>query len=189
MCFLFKSITLKKSPLTIFIIFFFLLDALPSDMACDTYQSTNWYADFWLWNNRQSAAFTLETATVPPQSLMRIRNNGVAIARGIYLSLKNQLTGIQTVTTEIPGGFSLSQNYPNPFNPVTNFEFQIADFGSVKLEIFDALGRKIETLVDSRLKPGTYRVDWSAAKYPTGIYFYELRTKSFTKTKKMVLVK
>jgi len=98
-------------------------------------------------------------------------------------------TGVQPVSTEIPEKFSLSQNYPNPFNPVTNFEFQIADFGSVKLEIFDALGRNIETLVDSRLKPGIYRVDWSAAKYPTGIYFYKLRTKSFSDTKKMMLVK
>jgi len=99
------------------------------------------------------------------------------------------VTGVQPVSTEIPEKFSLSQNYPNPFNPVTNFEFQIADFGSVKLEIFDALGRNIETLVDSRLKPGIYRVDWSAAKYPTGIYFYKLRTKSFSDTKKMMLVK
>lgn len=39
---------------------------MPVDITCDTYASTNWYADFWHWNNKQSVAFTLETATVPP---------------------------------------------------------------------------------------------------------------------------
>ena len=101
----------------------------------------------------------------------------------------NCLVGIQPVSNEIQSEFSLSQNYPNPFNPVTNFEFHIADFGFVTLEIFDALGRNIETLVDSQLKPGTYRVDWTAVNYPSGIYFYSLKTNSFSDTKKMVLVK
>lgn len=172
---------------------------MPSDMACDTYQSTNWYADFWLWNNRQSTAFTLETATVPPQSLTRIRNIGIAIARGIYLSLNNQITGINQITTTIPQKFSLSQNYPNPFNPTTSIAFKIpllrgedAAGGRgvfVILEIFDVSGKKVEILVKGYLNPGTYKVNWSASQYPSGVYFYKLSTGSFTTAKKMLLLK
>jgi hypothetical protein len=62
--------------------------------------------------------------------------------------------GIINISNEIPKEFSLSQNYPNPFNPTTHFEFQIPKSGLVKLQIFDALGREITTLVNESLAPG-----------------------------------
>lgn len=102
-------------------------------------------------------------------------------------------TGIININSEIPGKFSLSQNYPNPFNPVTNFEFRIADFGLVNITIYDALGRVVETLVNSELKPGTYKAEWPAAggssKFTSGVYFYKLTAGNFTETKKMILLK
>jgi photosystem II stability/assembly factor-like uncharacterized protein len=90
---------------------------------------------------------------------------------------------------EIPKEFSLSQNYPNPFNPTTHFVFRIADFGFVKLLIYDALGREITSLVNEELNPGTYEVPWDAGNYPSGVYYYRLTTQNFTDTKKLILVK
>lgn len=98
-------------------------------------------------------------------------------------------TGISQISGEVPQKFSLSQNYPNPFNPKTNFEFKIAETGSVKLEIFDAAGRLIETIVDKEFKPGIYKAEWNAAQKPSGVYFYRLNTGNFTETRKMILVK
>ncbi|MBE2216948.1 MAG: T9SS type A sorting domain-containing protein [Ignavibacteria bacterium] len=97
--------------------------------------------------------------------------------------------GIQQISTEIPQSFSLSQNYPNPFNPTTNFEFRIADFGLVRLTVFDAIGREIEVLVNQQMHPGTYEVSWDASTYPSGVYYYRLEAGSFAKTKKMVLIR
>ncbi len=110
---------------------------------------------------------------------------------GVLLKTVNggQVTNISPVTNEIPRNFSLSQNYPNPFNPATNFEFSIPITGFVNLAVFDILGREIETLVNDYLKPGTYKVDWSAEKYPSGIYFYRISAGAFTETKKMMFVK
>lgn len=99
------------------------------------------------------------------------------------------LTGINLTSSEIPDNFSLSQNYPNPFNPQTNFEFRIADFGFVKLTIFDVLGKEVQSLINQQLSPGTYSVDFDGSNLPSGIYYYRLEANSYTETKKMVLIK
>jgi hypothetical protein len=97
--------------------------------------------------------------------------------------------GIQQVSGSIPKEFSLEQNYPNPFNPTTNFEFRIAYSGPVKLGIFDALGRAVETLVNDELSPGTYKINWNSSSNPSGVYFYRLETEGFVQTRKMALIK
>jgi hypothetical protein len=43
--------------------------------------------------------------------------------------------------------------------------------------------------VNELLKPGTYRVNWSAGELSTGVYYYRMRAGSFTETKKAVLLK
>ena len=53
----------------------------------------------------------------------------------------------------------------------------------------DELGREIETLVNEQLHAGTYEVDWNASNYPSGVYFYTMRTEGYTETKRMILIK
>ncbi len=107
-----------------------------------------------------------------------------------YATIKySQPFGIQIISTEIPSSFSLSQNYPNPFNPSTFIKFDVAKSSFVTLKVFDALGREVEVLVNEQLKPGTYVADWNANSFPSGVYFYSMRTNSFTETKRMVLIK
>lgn len=97
--------------------------------------------------------------------------------------------GIQNISSEIPNGYSLSQNYPNPFNPTTNIRFALPKAGLVKLAVYDILGREVETLVSENLNAGTYKVNWEASKYSSGVYFYKLAAANFTETKKMILIK
>jgi len=61
--------------------------------------------------------------------------------------------------------------------------------GVVSLKIYDILGREVATLVNEPLQPGTYSVEWNAANFASGIYFYSITTGEFTETKKMVLIK
>lgn len=89
----------------------------------------------------------------------------------------------------IPKEFNLYQNYPNPFNPLTSIKFDIPKETKVKLLIFDILGREVTLLINEKLKPGTYDAQFDGTNYPSGVYFYKLETESFTKTRKMVLVK
>ena len=60
---------------------------------------------------------------------------------------------------------------------------------SVQLKIFDILGNEITTLVNQQLQPGSYEVEWNASNYPSGVYFYKIKTEGFTQTKKLMLIK
>ena len=106
------------------------------------------------------------------------------IGKGSYNPL-----GINTLNQEIPNSFSLKQNYPNPFNPVTNIVFSIPSQSKITLRVFDALGREIALLANGNFTAGTYRVDWDASGYTSGIYFYTLETDGYKETRKMMLVK
>lgn len=102
--------------------------------------------------------------------------------------------GITPISTEVPERFMLLQNYPNPFNPVTKIRFTIpvgAEMTGkvVSLKIYDILGKEIAVLVNEKLYPGTYEVEWNASKFSSGIYFYSLFTDIYKLTRKMVVVK
>jgi len=101
-----------------------------------------------------------------------------------------------TVTSEgnlstgiIPSEFALKQNYPNPFNPVTNLEFGISDLGFVSLKVYDLIGKEVATLVNEKLNPGKYKVEFDGSGLPSGIYYYRLNVGEFMDTKRMMLVK
>ena len=95
----------------------------------------------------------------------------------------------------IPKEFALSQNFPNPFNPSTKIGFDVpagADF--VSLTIYNLLGQNVKTLISKALTPGHYTVEWDAnddlnLPVASGIYFYELRSRSFLERKKMLLIR
>jgi len=83
----------------------------------------------------------------------------------------------------------LHANYPNPFNPATRIPFELRHSGHVKLEIFDAGGRRISTLVNAQRPAGTHRVVFDGRPLSSGVYFYRLTTERHAVTRKMLLVK
>ncbi|HMQ70031.1 MAG TPA: T9SS type A sorting domain-containing protein [Ignavibacteria bacterium] len=97
--------------------------------------------------------------------------------------------GINQTSTGIPVEYSLSQNYPNPFNPVTNINFSIPKSGFVKITVYNMLGKEVHSLVKEELSAGNYKVDFNAASYPSGIYFYRIEANDFVEIRKMNLIK
>lgn len=90
----------------------------------------------------------------------------------------------------------LKQNYPNPFNPRTSIEFTVGGKRSaeVTLEIFDVSGRKVASLLDRRMTPGMYLVQWDGRgargrKLSSGIYFMRLSVDRDVMSRKIVLLK
>ena len=102
-------------------------------------------------------------------------------------------TGLFESNSVKPSQFKLSQNYPNPFNPSTIIEYQIPKNEFVSLKIYDMLGRNVATLVNEQKAAGNYLVQFNTDELPnkltSGVYFYTLRTGSFVKTKKLILMK
>ena len=56
-------------------------------------------------------------------------------------------------------------------------------------EIFDMLGRKVETLMNREQDAGNYSITFDASKLSSGIYFYSLSSGSFVQTKKIIVLK
>ena len=106
----------------------------------------------------------------------------------------SQPNGIKRISSELPKIFMLYQNYPNPFNPTTKIKFSIpsnvkSETSNVRLVVNDILGREVATLVNDKLQPGSYEVEWDASGYASGVYFYRLSATEYTETKKMILMK
>lgn len=100
------------------------------------------------------------------------------------------VTGIGATNLNlVPEVYSLSQNYPNPFNPSTSINFAIPKSGNVTLKIFDVLGKEVATLLNEVKTAGTYKVDFNASNFTSGVYFYRLESGDFADIKRMVLVK
>ncbi|MBL1213044.1 MAG: T9SS type A sorting domain-containing protein [Ignavibacteriae bacterium] len=104
-------------------------------------------------------------------------------------------TGIDDDKNLIVNEFKLYQNYPNPFNPSTTIKFTIPpNVGtsrdlSLRLKIYDILGREVKTLVNEQKPAGTYEVQFDASSLSSGVYFYQLSAGSFVETKKLMLLK
>jgi hypothetical protein len=90
---------------------------------------------------------------------------------------------------ELPKQVQLHQNYPNPFNPSTTIAFELPRFSAVQLELFDALGRVVQRLINAELTAGKHQVTIDASHLASGIYFYRLEVKNEQFVRKMMLIK
>jgi len=90
-------------------------------------------------------------------------------------------------------GFELYQNYPNPFNPTTKISYELQSAiggpGYVSLKVYDILGNEVAVLVNERMNPGNYSVEFDAENLPSGLYFYTLKSADKKITRKMLLIK
>ena len=107
----------------------------------------------------------------------------------IYSAVVDYSVGIIQNSSVSPENYNLYQNFPNPFNPSTSIKFDIPKKSFVRVSVYDAIGREVAALVNNDLSPGEYSVDWNAAAFPSGVYFYRINTGQYTEIKKMMLIK
>ncbi len=98
-------------------------------------------------------------------------------------------TAVNDGDNEIPSAFSLSPNYPNPFNAATTIRYDLPTQSEVVIEIYDLLGRKIETLATELQPAGSHSIVWDAEDVSSGVYFYRIEAGDYEETHKCVLLK
>ena len=89
--------------------------------------------------------------------------------------------------------FVLNQNFPNPFNPTTKINYSLLQDSNVSLDIFDASGKHVITLINGNMHKGEYSINWNGtdengSKLGAGLYIYQMKTDNFTKNNKMLLI-
>jgi hypothetical protein len=113
------------------------------------------------------------------------------------MTMPDDFSRVETRSNESPQIFQLWQNYPNPFNPATTITFSLPQSAFVTLDVFNALGQKVKTLIHEKRQPAVYRTMWDGtndvgAQVAAGIYFFRVHalgaTETFVDSKKMVFL-
>jgi hypothetical protein len=139
------------------------------------------------WHVAQGASFRYSLTSVDKSSAAQsvpMKGDGTRTIPSGNLVLQ-----LHVEENRLPERFALYQNYPNPFNPTTTIRYDLPAEGSVKLIVYDILGKEVATLVDNIQKAGFYEIPFSAEQFASGVYFYRLTAGSFTSVQKMMIVK
>lgn len=90
---------------------------------------------------------------------------------------------------QIPQNFEFHGNYPNPFNSATRFRIALPKQGRVKLEIYNAIGQKVITVLDEIKQSGIHEVEFNAGNLPSGLYLARFQFGQHSDIKKFLLMK
>jgi hypothetical protein len=153
------------------------------------------------WSAFQSALTAAITARDQNYTVNQAVDAALNTAKNNLSSAINGLTtivsGVGSHESDVPATFALFQNHPNPFNPTTTIRYQLpalstvgeSAISAVKLEVFDALGRVVATIVNGEQSAGLHVVTWNARNLPSGIYVCRIVAGNFVASRKMLLTK
>lgn len=65
----------------------------------------------------------------------------------------------------------------------------LSEGDSVKIEIYDIKGRKVDEPLNKFMESGKHSVTWNSKNIPSGVYFYKITIPDTTITRKLVLFK
>lgn len=119
-------------------------------------------------------------------------NSGLKDLQPEFPAIKVELAKL--INNLLPTEFALRQNAPNPFNPDTKILYDLPRASSVRMDVYNVLGQKVTSLVDSYQEAGTQSVIWNGTDNQghavgSGVYFYHLEAEGFSATKKMMMLK
>ncbi len=121
----------------------------------------------------------------------RVETSPVGAPHGYYSFTVETATN---VPDSPPNLNRLVSIYPNPFNPNTSIQYQVVQAGNIKLQVFNAMGRLVKTLVDETETTGLKTVRWDGRDrlgeaVASGVYFCRLESASGHQGMRMVLLK
>ena len=106
---------------------------------------------------------------------------------------EQELAATSERLSDVPVEYSLDGAYPSPFNPTTTISFALPEEARVRLEVFDALGRRVATLVEDDYRAGWHEAVFEASSLASGVYLYRFEAEGaagrFADTGKALLVK
>ena len=85
--------------------------------------------------------------------------------------------------------FDRIRNYPNPFNSATNFQFYLSSQQLVKIEIYNILGQRVNSLIAGEMEAGVHQILFSSADLVSGTYFYKYETENSSQIRVMQLIR
>ena len=120
--------------------------------------------------------------------------------RVVSTDIHNAFLSVQMQVGDVrPKKTKLAQNFPNPFNPETWIPYQLSQDANITIQIHNISGQNVRTLNLGHKPIGSYMTASTAAYWDgknsigetvsSGIYFYTLKTKDFSATRRMIILK
>ena len=107
----------------------------------------------------------------------------------VNISMSVIKTAVNGNKNKIPHKYFMKSNYPNPFNPSTTIKYGLPHQSSVKIVVYNVLGKRVKTLVNEVEPAGYHQVNFNADELASGVYFYRIEANNYVKTRKMLLLK
>jgi len=99
-------------------------------------------------------------------------------------------TSADDIAVDHPASIELHQNYPNPFNPTTQIRYNLDQSSQVTLEVYNALGQRVQTLVNQEHQSaGQHTYTFDGSNLSSGAYMYRLTAGQHIQTRVMTLIK
>ncbi|MGA9117296.1 MAG: hypothetical protein WB626_11015 [Bacteroidota bacterium] len=139
------------------------------------------------------ATIRLRSAALQPGAtyagtLMVATNDPAAPATPFSVSLRVESSSAASGCA-LPEAFSLAPNYPNPFNPATTLRVEAPRPMSVRLTVWDMLGRPVAEVFRGVIPPGSSLFRWEAGNAPGGAYFFRLESGGVSRTRMGLLIR
>lgn len=110
-------------------------------------------------------------------------------APSAYFARWQSNVGVSTEPGSRPSAYALESVYPNPFRTAATIAYAVTEAGAVRIEVYDALGRRVATLVDGEAAPGRHQAHFDAAILASGIYFVRMTGPDFSETRRISVVR
>lgn len=196
-----------------------LLDPVNNNNALDLLANNIDFADVVLYKTLMAAGYNVEISTpdnsvqyevfrMPLQAfrgealVLILSGRGTSNAEGLEAMLVAddgtvRLTPLITAKEEhgtMPVAFALKGNHPNPFHPSTTIRIDLPAAATVRVDLYDLLGRRVLTTPAHAHSAGAdRRMPVNAAHLASGVYFYRVfaqtSAKNYTGAGRMVVVR
>lgn len=114
---------------------------------------------------------------------------GTVLAAIMYQSHCRDIVNVAEAAARGSDRFWLSECYPNPFNPSTTIKYELPKSSTVRLSVYDILGREVSVLVNERKEAGVHEVRIDGTGLSSGVYFYRMTAGDYVATKKLLILK
>ena len=103
-------------------------------------------------------------------------------------------TAVDSFEDPLPGTVTITNTYPNPFVSTATIEYTLSNTAPAKLQIYNAAGRRIKTLVNGMHSAGIHAVTWDGTntaghRVASGIYFVVMETDQAVQPRKVVFLR
>lgn len=87
-----------------------------------------------------------------------------------------------------PRTFVLHGNFPNPARGTTTIRYELPKAETVRLVVYDLLGREVTVLVDERQEAGRKKLAFDISRLASGAYLYRIEAGSHTATRRLIVM-